>query len=77
MLSQNIVKSFSLFIIKSSPGVGGLDADKGAGDNLDVAKKRRYPNNDNLMKLMVKMVSMMMDVVMVARKSMMMLTRMK
>ena len=48
MLSQNIVKSFSLFIIKSSPGVRGLDADESASDHLDVAKQGGHPNNDNL-----------------------------
>ena len=57
MLSQNIVKSFSLFLIKSSPGVRGLDADKGAGDHLNVAKQGGHPNNDNLMKLNVKMMT--------------------
>ena len=60
-----------------SPGIRGLDADEGAGDDLNVAKKGGYPNNDYLMKLIVKMVSMMMDVVMVTRKRMMMVTRMK
>ena len=70
----NVVTKFyqDVFI---SPGIRGLDADEGAGDDLNVAKKRRYPNNDNLMKLMVKMVSMMMDVAIVGRKRM--LTRMK
>ena len=70
----NVVTKFyqDVFI---SPGIRGLDADEGAGDDLNVAKERRYPNNDNLMKLMVKMVSMMMDVAIVGRKRM--LTRMK
>ena len=57
MLSQNIIKSFSLFLIKSSPGVRGLDADKGAGDHLNVAKQGGHPNNDNLMKFNVKMMT--------------------
>ena len=56
MSSQNILKSFSFshFHMKSSPGVGGLDADEGAGDHLDVAKQGGHPNNDNLRKLKVE-----------------------
>ena len=45
--------------MKSSPGVGGLDADKGAGDHLNVAKQGGHPNNDNLVKLNVKMMTFM------------------
>ena len=84
MSSQNIVKSFSLshFHMKSSPGVGGLDADKGAGDHLDVAKQGGHPNNDNLRRLkMVKfrVASMIMMTVMVVwkRRRIIMLIKMK
>ena len=64
--------------IRSSPGVRGLDADEGAGDDLDVAKKRGYPNNDNLIIVTVVVVSTMMTVMVVRkRRRLMMLSNMK
>ena len=84
MSSQNILKSFSFshFHMKSSPGVGGLDADEGAGDHLDVAKQGGHPNNDNLRRLkmvtfLVATMIMMTVVVVWKRRRLMMLIKMK
>ena len=64
-LHCNVVTKFhQVVFIKSlgsntSPGVGGLDADEGAGDNLDVAKEGGHPNYYYLVILVVKMVTFM------------------
>ena len=62
-LHCNVVTKFhQVVFIKSlgsntSPGVGGLDADEGAGDDLDVAKEGGHPNYYYLVIFVVKMVT--------------------
>ena len=44
-----------------SPCVGRLDADEGAGDDLNVAKEGSHANNDNLIEMMLINVAMIND----------------